>query len=314
MRRLGLSVFALAAGLSVAGVVCSGGLDATLHEDCASFCAFAERCGVLPSPLGAAVEGVSAVDNCVGRCQLTDPVERKRFTTSCWDASPGDLDIERGWCGPDEVRRCAQGAACLESALPDSGVLGQARLDVVFGACGPRLVVSEPAEAGCDRDPDVGTAPECGSLLSSDEAARWCNEVQAAEVEISVEQRGQIVAGAKGTCALLLGQTTTFGELRPGPARASVRIRRARDGGAASPEDCIVFYGAERVLRASVAETSHIALAGADAGAALSAITCEITQEECAGGVDEDKDGHIDCSDPDCQPFCDAGAAGIAPP
>jgi hypothetical protein len=227
--------FGLVAAVSMLLGAC---IDIGDTSDCQSFCHQAASCGVIPSPLGAELDGVSAEDNCIARCSLTEPDARSPFTR----CDPGHAvpDAVSEWCGG----ACEQMAQCLLSALPDAGILGKATLEVRFTAGDP-----DPSPPSCALP--LCSAETCSSCTQDCPCdAQFCKKEPApascplgATMTVLVEQRGQMVQSTPLKCAPLASLVTFKDELAAGPVRPSAMIQTGTT--------CKLFPGDEVVLFAN---------------------------------------------------------------
>src|SRR5262249_15807483 len=152
-----------------------------------------------------------AMDDCLGRCALTD-MKLREGVTNCFPAKDrvSGVSLEDGWCGPKANRVCENAAACLEGTLRNEQILGVANFDVVLGECQDE-VVKNP------KDPRCAKADSCPPFKPS-AATDWCTAAQVVSVELMVEQGGRSHSHGPEPCAQVLGQSNLFNQLSPGPA------------------------------------------------------------------------------------------------
>lgn len=298
----------------------------TNERECAELCERLDECGLLPSVLGADIGGADKRKNCESRCQLSTDSRSSRVR-NCADAGAPPSAAEGG----DREQQCASLAGCLEVAVPDASILGEATL-----IARPALADNAPdtqcplpdASASCPYwlYPDSpGCRADCNAIcggfpFAEQTAKLWCETIGAARGVPFVVRRGEYDYGAERSCAELLQLPERFEHLEPGSVQAGIELwgtsspdpeadaggaTGAADAGAApTPAFCYVFYGSAETLAAGVPATSAIAVPEPALLQCLSSdklvFTCERDGVACADGLDNDGNGFADCADAKC--------------
>jgi hypothetical protein len=286
---------------------------------CTTACENAEQCGLLPSPLGAAGQGVTDQQNCIDRCNVTSP-DQRTVVTSCTNVDAALDGRAMAWCGDGVTSgsgACDQIASCLTQALGE-GILGQSALSIVLAPGGDAEAPADVPDAStcvaCNSQcgGKVCDSRACGGALGAQNATSWCVSVQAATAQLFYISGTRQVFGPTVACSDGLDRASVFDSLSPGPFRAGVKIRGASqadagnvEGGAPTAPYCWVFYGPKVVLGAGETDQTVVGLLEPGVLSSRGGVhTCEDNAIVCADGFDNDGNGLIDCADTQCAAYC----------
>lgn len=213
---------------------------------CGAFCALADSCGMLPSPLG--------LDDgdCVARCKLSDSVSFDTLTGCYREAAPPGATPQTLWCGVDPV--CALFDACLQTSYPGADVTGTTSLTVGFAATPPvelALLARAPGDDTCEASLDLATA-----LPAVTPNAGTCQAIDIQQLQVGVAERAASALPAMACSAITL-QTLVIPNLPPGAMRPMIDVTAVitPDG----PSECRRFHG-PRVVAAANREGTASAL------------------------------------------------------
>jgi hypothetical protein len=295
---------------------------------CEEACETANTCGLLPSPIGATTYGISAKDNCIARCKLTNGGIGNTIT-SCL-GTVGDAGFVRQWCEP--LAACARAANCLRTAAGGPGLLGNAGLSIVVldsdagDSTSPPTSTSRPTATDCKEVRERACtssecAPEetkpcdravCTNSITETRADEWCKAVGSSTARPAVEQFGAWHPGEELSCAQALARPSLIEGITPGMFYGLVEVRGVlvADAGAgkdpSSTRYCVNLFGARTAISAGSIDRTAVQLPSTEAFLQVAAkgIACESDPLACSDGVDNDNDDAVDCADPSCAAFC----------
>jgi hypothetical protein len=285
------------------------------RDDCPKVCHALDRCGLLPSALGAGTTSPDWKENCASRCETS--------ASETYDKIQGcttELDADTTTCSDP----CGTLQRCLVNAYPDSGIAGRASLRVVL--LNTKLDPEVDAGAGKEYQPppleicsgvlcadDGGCLPPTGHEFTPPRASAWCRLTSASMARTFILQQGATSWAASERCEQLLANGATLEGIPPGRGRAGVELRGVRvlDAGAGNDAIeqafCHVLYGQELGLAAGTSYTAGVPLPENLLG---NLFPCEEGPVACHDHDDNDKNGVLDCDEPQCASECvDAGTS-----
>lgn len=280
-------------GLILIPLSCVSGI--TDQEECEYTCKALEKCGLLPSMLGAESADATARANCIERCERTPESGREEIQACARDSTIK----ERDWC--IRTGACSEFSACLRGKFPEVPITGLASLQV-------------EAWKSCAVSPNVELAKECKETELvrcpwSTNAVGQCQTRSDYVIRAFVSLAEGRIFGPARDCAAGLSRHTAFDELPPGLLEVGIRVLGSpsqvslddASGGAAgvsmSVRDCREFKNFVE-LPAGTKSALVPVLVDFDG---TDGTTCEV----CDDAADNDGDRLIDCDDGDCTLDCE---------
>jgi hypothetical protein len=254
-------------------------------DACSTFCKELGDCHYLPSSLGG---GASPVANCTDRC------ERSAGGTSA--------ELARDRCLKVDAAACDLLGTCLDTNLPGTGARGVGEATVAFRV-------------------DMPSGIEQGPFTASD---TFCQRLGHAEITLTSANlpTSNIL---RVSCEEALGEGFTQIQLPAGQYSPVVKIVVSQaangcdiklpDGGDArgvSATACVLRKADPGTLPAGGSHVFDVHLPSMPCELLVSDPTtaCET---DCTNGIDDDRDGLVDCADPACRGVCGAVDASVAP-
>ncbi|MEZ4447235.1 MAG: hypothetical protein R3B72_49605 [Polyangiaceae bacterium] len=311
MRRLVVA----AAGIWLASFMMNACSGDDPNTPCKTFCEDLERCGVRRSVFG------TSPDNCEERCDRSsdgtkDMVLACRLeegAPTCADDVLEDQTPAVRWCCN---LGCDQLIGCIEREVGPEAI-DDGTVDVRFASDDPVKLVDAEVRSGCETAPPIAnfaTEPFCSGF--DDELGDPLPPL-AARVYLDTAHAQNIPVS--GPCGFILGGTTTFEHVPPGPTRAVVELIE-QTGLPVVEETCRVFYSPRVAVLPGRVATAVIRLPPRDqldCPAATRAACptdstecvryrCEFGPDACSDGCDNDGDHRVDCVEFACakSPAC----------
>lgn len=344
MRRLGASAgLSLGLGLGLAlglGGACSK-VDSTTLERCRSLCDSLAVCGMLPSPLGLAQTGRSALSDCIDRCALSDDTREQIQTcispTGDEETGTNQCPLTPAW-GPGGS--CSRTASCMRKLYNDQ-ILGNGTVElgwreadvsefnVEVTQCGDPADCMSTIDTSCAEDPKscAGIARACPQAaqlgeISDDTASAVCN-LNYRVVESVVYDADGVFMGVNAAdftpsnAIVALESSRGMIEIARGPCDEVIgrsyvvedvpvgvyRVAVEFGGGPGEVPGCAKYYGTAILVTSGATVQTEAKVPGSvDAGVLV--FGCE----DCSSS-DRDNDGLKACQDPDCfdHPDCTTG-------